>query len=446
MLRPFLYFFSFSALFLLFLTGCHSPNLTIEPALPSNLSLIPSDTKTFAFDGFMSVTIGFVVFFLGAFLTRSVAFLRNYNIPEPVSGGLAFALCTWALYAWLHIEVSFDLAVRDSLLVIFFATIGLNARFTDLLVGGRMLVLLLILTVSFIVVQNAVGLLGVNLFGLPNAIAVLLGSASLIGGHGTAIAWGPTIQEQTGFAAANEIGIATATIGLVFAALIGGPIAKFLIDRNKLQPTETEEVPIVGIPHHETPEQEQDVNHVNIMRGLLAAHIAIILGYGVQQWLATVGMKLPLFVPTMLMAIVMSNTIPYLFPRMAWPARTRALAVISDYSLSVFLAMSLMSMQLWTLTELGSSLLSILLLQVIAATAFILLVVFYIMGSNYTSAVLSAGFAGFALGATPTAIANMSSVTKRYGPAPLAFIILPLVSAFFVDVANALIIQFFVGL
>lgn len=402
--------------------------------------------KIIEYDSFMALTIGFVVFFLGAFLTRKVSFLRDYNIPEPVSGGMAVALITWAAYAWFNVQVTFDLTVRDSLLVIFFATIGLNARFADLLVGGQLLIRLLILTVAFIAVQNAVGFAGVQMFDLPNAVSVLLGSASLIGGHGTAIAWGPTIQEQTGFVAAEEIGIATATLGLVFAALIGGPIAKFLIDRGKLKP-EGDDSLIVGMPHSDEDKPEkQDVNHVNIMRVLLAAHIAIILGWFVQQGLEKIDLKLPLFVTTMLMAIIMSNTIPYIFPKLPWPARTRSLAIVSDYALSVFLAMSLMSMQLWTLTELGGPLIGVLALQIIVASAFILLIVFRFMGSDYTAAVLSAGFAGFSLGATPTAIANMSSVTKRYGPAPLALIILPLVSAFFVDLANAFIIKFFVGL
>ncbi len=399
------------------------------------------------FDSFMALTVGFIVFFLGVFLTRKVAFLRNYNIPEPVSGGMTIALLTWAAYEWFQIQISFDLTVRDSLLVIFFATIGLNARITDLMIGGKLLGKLLILTIIFIAIQNAVGLLGTKLFDLPNAVAVLLGSASLIGGHGTAIAWGPIIEAKTGFEAADEIGIATATLGLVFAALIGGPIAKFLIDRKKLTPEVKDDL-IIGMPHQETGDgkEKQDVNHINIMRVLLAAHIAIILGWFVQQGLEQIDLKLPLFVTTMLMAIIMSNTVPYLFPKILWPARTRSLAIVSDYSLSVFLALSLMSMQLWTLSDLGGTLISILILQIIAATGFILLILFRFMGSNYTAAVLSAGFAGFALGATPTAIANMSSVTKRYGPAPLALIILPLVSAFFVDLANAFIIKFFVGL
>jgi len=158
-----------------------------------------------------------------------------------------------------------------------------------------------------------------------------------------------------------------------------------------------------------------------------------------------VGVKLPLFVPCLLVGIAMSNTVPYVFPKLEWPARTKSLAVISDYCLSVFLAMSLMSLQLWTLAELGGPILTVLALQVAMTVSFILLVFFRLMGNSYQGAVLSAGFAGFTLGATPTAIANMSSVTKRYGPAPLAFIVLPLVSAFFVDLANAIIIQVFVN-
>lgn len=394
---------------------------------------------------FPTLTLSFIVFFLGAFLTRKVAFLRNYNIPEPVSGGLIAALIVWACVVLFEAQIIFDLSVRDELLVIFFATLGLNARFADLLAGGRLLATLLVLTILFMVLQNGVGLLGTQMFALPNAVAVLLGSASLIGGHGTAIAWGATIEAQTGFAAADEIGIATATLGLVIAALLGGPIAKFLIDRKNLKSNETGNA-IVGLPYKEEGKITDSVNHVSFMRAMLAAHIAVIIGYFVNIFLSDIGLKLPLFVACLMIGILMSNTIPYIFPKLPWPARTRALAVISDYSLSVFLVMSLMSMQLWALSGLGGSLLTILILQALVATAFIILILFRFMGSDYNAAVLSAGFAGFALGATPTAIANMSSVTKRYGPAPLALIILPLVSAFFVDIANAFIIKFFVGL
>ncbi|MCF6232384.1 MAG: sodium/glutamate symporter [Rhodobacteraceae bacterium] len=396
-------------------------------------------------DAFVAVTMGFIVYFLGAFLTRKVAFLRNYNIPEPVSGGLAVALGTWLYFVVTGSQIIFDLAVRDYLLVVFFATIGLNARIADLFKGGRLLIILLGLTVGFMLLQNVVGLVGTVLFDLPTPVAVLLGSAALIGGHGTAIAWGPKIQEATGFAAAAEIGIASATLGLVFAALIGGPIAKFLIDRNKLRAEEDAD-PIVGLEFKDEGTPDGTVDQISLMRSMLTIHIAILLGAMANIFIAEAGLDLPLFVPCLLVGIIMSNTIPYIFPRLIWPARSRSLAVVSDYSLSVFLAMSLMSMNLGSLAELGAPLMTVLALQVLMTVTFIMFVVFRVLGGNYQAAVLSAGFAGFSLGATPTAIANMSSVTKRYGAAPLAFIVLPLVSAFFVDLANAFIIKFFVGL
>ena len=402
-------------------------------------------SETIEVHAFITLTIAFIVFFIGVFLSRHVAFLRDYNIPEPVAGGLFAALFTWAFYGAFGQKIVFDLDARDELLVIFFATIGLNARVSDLLVGGRLLGILLVLTVVFIFVQNTVGLIGTKLFGLPAGTSVLVGSASLIGGHGTAIAWGPTIKEATGFAASEEIGIATATLGLVCAALLGGPIAKYLIDRDKLEPVASDG-PIVGLPYETEPTKDDDIDHINLMRAMLAANVAVILGYIANQGIAAMGLKLPLFVPCLLAGILMSNTIPYIFPKLPWPARTKALALLSDFCLSVFLAMSLMSMQLWTLAGLGGPIVGTLVLQVLAATAFILLVVYRFMGADYTAAVLSAGFAGFSLGATPTAIANMSAVTKRYGPAPLALIILPLVSAFFVDLANAVIIKFFASL
>jgi glutamate:Na+ symporter, ESS family len=394
---------------------------------------------------FIAVTLGLIVFFLGSFLTRKVRILRDYNIPEPVSGGLAIAILTWGFYIATSRQIIFDLEVRDYLLVVFFATIGLNAQIADLFRGGKLLLILLGLTVSFMVLQNIIGLIGVQIFNLPTSVSVLLGSASLIGGHGTAIAWGPQIEQSSGFAAAAEMGVASATLGLILAALIGGPIAKYLIDRNNLHADGADD-PIVGLDFDTSAQTANSIDHISLMRGMLAAHVAILLGYFANMAINEMGLKLPLFVPCLLVGIVMSNTIPYLLPKLIWPARTPGLAVISDYCLSVFLAMSLMSMQLWTLAELGGPILTVLVLQVIMTVAFILFIVFRLIGGSYQAAVLSAGFAGFALGATPTAIANMSSVTKRYGPSPMAFIILPLVSAFFVDLANAVIIQFFVSL
>ena len=389
---------------------------------------------------FIALTVGFVVFFVGRYLTKKIAFLSEYNIPEPVSGGIAVALSTWALYAFFSREVSFNLSARDALLVYFFTTVGLNARLADLVRGGLPLLLMLAATVAFMFLQNLIGMAAALIWGLPSQAGVLLGTASLIGGHGTAIAWGPTVADTYNVTGAAELGIAMATMGLIVASLLGGPIAKYLIEKHDLKSDPEEEAAFVIV---EKDEGASPFDYVDVIRALLVANIAIILGYAAHVALQAAGVMLPLFVPCLLAGILLTNTVPILFPKFKWPSRTPALALISDFSLSVFLAMSLMSMQLWTLSGSAGVLMTTTALQAAVTALFIVLVFYRLMGSNYFAAVLSAGFAGFTLGATPTAIANMSAVTKNFGPSPLAFIVLPLVSAFFVDLANAFIIQLF---
>jgi len=389
-------------------------------------------------NNFIAFTIGMLVYFTGVNITSRVKFLREFNIPEPVTGGLFAAIVVFLIYLAADIEVHFDLATRDLLLVYFFTAIGLNARISDLISGGKPLLILLVLTISYMVLQNLTGMSVAKMVGLGQTVGVLTGSVSLVGGHGTAIAWAPDFVEL-GIPNALEIGIASATLGLIIASLIGGPIARLLINRYNLTASGPE-APMVGL-EYETAGDEA-INHHSLISVLLALHIAIILGYTMNELLSVLGFKLPLFVSCLLIAILMSNTVPRLLPRIRWPARTRALAVISDLSLGLFLAMSLMSMQLWTIAGLAGPLLVILVMQTTVAILFILFILFPLMGRDYQAAVLSAGFGGFAMGATPTAIANMTAVTKAHGPAPTAFLILPLVAAFFVDVANAFIIGF----
>lgn len=392
---------------------------------------------------FLAYTIGIVVFLIGMRLNLRFAVLRNFNIPEPVTGGLLASLLILALYLTTGLEVSFEMDTRDRLLIYFFTAIGINSRISDLIAGGRPLLILLGLTLIYIVVQDVVGIGAASLFGQPTAVGILAGSASLIGGHGTAIAWAPEIAENHGVPNALEIGVAAATLGLVVASLIGGPIARVLLTRYKLSSDDGQNE-VVGVPYEKSGTEK--INHVSIMSVLLALHVAIIIGYFLNEMIQEIGLRLPLFVTCLLAAIALSNTVPRIFPNMRWPARTRALALVSDFSLGLFLTMSLMSMQLWTIAGLAGPLFGILILQTFVAILFILLVLFPLMGSNYQAAVLSAGFGGFAMGATPTAIANMTAVTKAHGPAPMAFIILPLVSAFFVDITNALVIQFSLSL
>lgn len=389
---------------------------------------------------FIALTVGFVVFFIGRHLTHKIAFLREYNIPEPVSGGLAVALLTWTVYAFLSREISFDLSARDALLVYFFTTVGLNARFVDLARGGLPLVLMLSMTVAFMLLQNVVGMMGAIIWGLPGQASVLLGSASLIGGHGTAIAWGPTIADRSGLESATELGVAMATMGLIVASMVGGPIAKLLIERNDLKPDPKDKATFVILDQDDGSDR---FDYVDVIRSLLTVQVSIIIGYVAYTELQDAGIMLPLFVPCLLAGILVTNVVSPLLPNFSCPSRTPALALVSDFSLSIFLAMSLMSLQLWTLGDSIGVLLTTTVMQAAMTVAFILLIFYRVMGSNYFAAILSAGFAGFTLGATPTAIANMSAVTKHYGPSPLAFIVLPLVSAFFVDLANTFVIGLF---
>lgn len=397
-------------------------------------------------DEFLSFNIAILVYFLGVRLNKQFAFLRHYNIPEPVSGGLMVATLALVAYGVFDKEISFSLGARDYLLYCFFTAIGLNARFSDLAKGGKPLLILLMLTVGYMLFQNVIGTGIAVAMGLPVGFGLLGGTISLVGGHGTAIAWGPRLVEQYGVVGAVEIGAATATLGLIAASLLGGPIGNYLIQvkGGKPDPNRPDEGPVIGIETED--EADTSVTHTGLMRAILVLNIAIALGVMLQEALVYgFNLDLPIFVCCLFCGIILSNTVPVIFKNIIWPARSRSLAVISDLALGIFLTMSLMSLQLWTIAGLAGPMMLILAAQIVGAGLFIIFVLFPVMGRDYNASVLGAGFAGFALGATPTAIANMTAVTKQYGPAMQAFLILPLVSAFFVDLANAVIIVLFLG-
>ena len=396
------------------------------------------------FDHFFAVTIGIVVLFAGKRINEAVAFLREFSIPEPVTGGLLFSLLFAAVHAVSGIEVTFDLTARDVLLVYFFTTIGINASLRDLLRGGRPLSILLAVTIGYMVVQNLTGISVAALFGQPAPLGLLGGTVSLIGGHGTAIAWAPRFASEHGIANAMEVGIACATFGLILASLMGGPIAKLLIQRHGLKAQGAEPLD-VGLPEEK---KKAGIGHLDFLDAVLAIHISIILGYLLNETLEDLGLKLPLFVTCLFAGILFTNLVPKSFPRLtgtAWPTRTPAMALIADIALGTFLAMSLMSMQLWTLVDLAGPLFAILLAQFLIAVGVTLFVVFPLMGRDYDAAVVCSGFGGISLGSTPTAMANMAAVAQRYGASHQAFIIVPLVSAFFIDLVNALLIPFFLA-
>ncbi len=401
---------------------------------------------------FLTVTLGILVLFLGKALNRRFAFLREFTIPEPVSGGLLVALVITLLHLAFGLDISFGLRARDLLLVYFFTTVGMNASFADLRRGGRALVVLLVLTILLMLAQNLLGMAMARWGGLPVATGLLMGTVSLIGGHGTTIAWAPKFAADYGVPNALEIGIAAATFGLILASASGGPIARFLIQRHRLLAPGSTPVGrasgeldlLVSAPSQGSGDGALIDSH-DFLKAVLAINICIILGSILQEAIREWGLFLPLFVPCLIVGILLSNLLPRegrRFP-FRWPSRTPALDLIAEIALGAFLAMSLMTIQFWTLVDLAGPLLLILLAQFLLALVINLFLVFPLLGGTYDAAVIAAGFSGFTLGSTPTAMANMTAVTQKFGASPKAFIVLPLVSAFFIDLLNAVMIPFF---
>ena len=394
-------------------------------------------------NSFLSVTLGILVLFIGRRINGSLKFLQDLSIPTPVTGGLLISVLISIFYAVSGIALEFNMAARDMLLVYFFTTIGINASLKDLVSGGKPLIILLCITIGYMALQNLTGITVASLFDLPSAVGMLGGSVSLIGGHGTAIAWSPKIADSHNISNAMEIGLACATFGLILASLMGGPIAKFLINKHKLTCT-TKEPLDVGVSREST--REKNIDYMDFLDAVLAIHLSIVLGFFIDKGVSELGLDLPLFVSCLFAGILISNVAPSWIPRITgteWPARKPSIAMIADIALGTFLAMSLMSMQLWTLMDLAGPIFTILGAQFVIAVLVNIFIVFPAMGKTYDAAVVCAGFGGISLGSTPTAMANMSAVTKSYGASHLAFIIVPLVCAFFIDLANAVMIPFF---
>ncbi len=397
------------------------------------------DMNAIQLDIRQTIVIAILVLYFGKYLTGKIRFLREYNIPEAVSGGLIASLVFGVIYSLFQMQVDFNLEIRDMLLVVFFTTIGLAAKLNMLLKGGKPLLILLGIAIVYIFLQNLVGVAVARILGIDLPIGILAGSVSLSGGHGTTIAWAPIFRNY-GLENALEIGIASATFGLVLGGVIGGPIARFLIKRNKLKPDDSAAELTVGVREDQTAVQ---INYNTMLNSVFVIGLTIGLGLQINLITDALGLKLPLFVACLFAGIILTNTIPYWFKQLAWPSNTPSLALIADVSLGLFLAISLMSLQLWALAGVAGPVTLLLLVQFAMIILYAVFVVFPLMGRHYNAAVITAGYSGLALGATPTAIANMTAVTERFGASPQAFIILPLVGAFFVDIVNAFAIQHF---
>lgn len=402
----------------------------------------PMEPTTVEVDAFVTFTLAILLLFVGKELTQRMPTLRKYSIPEPVVGGLLCTLVVGLLYFVANIRIHFDLNVRDLLLLYFFAGIGLKSEVKTLVAGGRPLVVLLALSATFIILQNMLGMGVASTFGLDPRAGLLVGSISLVGGIGTTLAWVPDFTERLGITNALEIGTAGSMLGLIIACIIGGPIANYLMREHKLQPSHDARLEI-GVVHG-ADSADTRLDYYGVLRAWLWLNLALLLGQGLASMIRSTGLNLPDFVGSLLAGIVLRNITPLILPRQSarnWKKVSQGLALISDICLGMFLTMALMGLQLWALKGVFGFVFSTLVLQVILTLFYTIWVVFRFMGKDYEAAVLCAGFGGIALGSTSTAVANMSAVTRQYGAAHRAFIIVPLVGGFFIDLVNALVIS-----
>lgn len=402
----------------------------------------------FVFNGFYTLISAVIVLLLGRFLVNRIDFLKRYNIPEPVAGGLVAAVVSLLVHTLWGYSIVFSSELQTSFMLVFFASIGLSANFMKLKEGGSALVIFLICVASFIVVQNAVGMSLATLLGLDPLIGLIAGSITLTGGHGTAGAWGEILETQHGIQGALALGMASATFGLIIGGVIGGPLAKLLINRYSLaQPKTNAEIQnrdthleqnSDDLAPFENPHQVRLITADNAITtlGMFAACLAFaefMTGFSKGTWF-----ELPTFVWALGGGVILRNILESVLKIDIFD---RAIDVFGNASLSLYLAMALLSLKLWQLADLAGPLVVILGAQTLTMALYAAFVTFRVMGKNYDAAVLAAGHCGFGMGATPTAVANMQAITNMYGPSHKAFLIVPLCGAFFVDLINATVIQ-----
>ena len=382
---------------------------------------------------------------LGEGLRRAVPVLARYNLPAPVLGGLAVALAVLVARGQGATLLQFDTTLQSPLMIAFFTTIGFGASLSLLKIGGPQVLRFFLLATVFAVLQNVVGILVALGFGLHPLFGVLAGSVTLTGGPATGLAFAP-LFEEAGVVGASSVAIAIAIGGIVAGGLVGGPAGTLLIERGRI-PTPRRggavDVAIIETRVETTVHASTDDDDAwPVVRNLVAILVAMWVGAWVSKGFAALGMTLPAYIGAMLVAAAIRN----IDDLTGWFGLShRFINTFGIVTLTLFLVMALMTLKLWELAGLVLPLVAILIVQV-ALAALVAVPVFRIMGRNYEAAVMSGGFIGFMLGTTANAMAVMRALAERYGPAPRAFLVAPIVGAFFIDFTNAIIITLFLNL
>ena len=393
-----------------------------------------------------AVALGAVLFYLGGLITARVDFLNRYCIPAPLVGGLLFSILNLILHATGIATITFDSTLQTVFQNLFFTTVGFTVSIPALLRGGKSVVLVLVLSIIMIPIQNVLGGGVMLAFDQDPLVGIGIGSAALIGGPATAAAFGPDLVDA-GALGADVAAVAAATFGLVAGSLMGGPVARRLIVKHNLKSTaaadpaarsaETLAADVAGEDESFTSTSPRFV------KGFMLLLAALGIGAQVSVWLTELTtLTFPSYIGAMLTAVVIRNVM--IAMKVEYP--DQEIDTMGTMFLSIFLALALSSLRLWELVDLAVPMILTLLLQCLVMVIFSYFIVFNIMGRDYEAAVMSAGFIGFAMGATSNAMANMQVVTKKYGPAPVAYFAIPMVGGMFIDFFNAVLITWNIDL
>jgi ESS family glutamate:Na+ symporter len=403
-------------------------------------------------DMVQTLALAAVVLFLGYGIRRRVWLLDRYNIPAPVVGGFLFAALSLALRQAGLVAFEFTTTLQTPLMIAFFTTIGLGASLVLLRVGGPQVLVFFAVASILAALQNGVGVALATALGVEPLLGLIAGSITMTGGHGTGAAFGKLLEDSYGFTGAVTLAMAAATFGLVSGGLIGGPVATTLIRKYKPAKTSSsarDEVAAAAAAQLDALDEEIDTEPAGepataytLLKVTTIILVAMWAGGLLGGWIQGQGITLPAYIGAMIVAAIIRNVAD---ATRVLRIEQRTVDDLGTIALSLFLAMALMSLRLWELLDLAIPLLAILTAQVAMMAAFAYFVTFRVMGRDYDAAVMAGGHCGFGLGATPNAVANMEAIAERFGPAPRAFLVLPMVGAFFIDFTNALIITTFIN-
>ena len=383
----------------------------------------------------MAETVGFaiILLLLGRWIKRRVNFFEKFFIPAPVIGGTLFSIILLIGHQTETFTFTFNDDIKNLLMIAFFTTVGFSASLKILKKGGVGVALFLLAAVILVVMQDIVGPVLAKALGINPLLGLAAGSIPLTGGHGTSGAFGPEL-EKLGATGATVVAVASATYGLIAGCLIGGPIARRLMIKNNLKPTESKEGVDNSLLGSTT-----EVTEESLFSAVVYVGIAMGIGALINNMLAKAGIKFPVYLMGMVVAAIIRNILDFNQKQLPFSE----IGIVGNISLSLFLSMALMSMKLWQLIDLAVPLIIILLVQTVLMAFFAYFITFNIMGRDYDAAVMSTGHCGFGLGATPNAMANMETFTKANGQSVKAFFIIPIVGSLFIDFINAGVIQTF---